>query len=145
MNMKDFPDASFLLSVYLLDTHSSEAAAYLAGRSEPLPVSALLAFEVEQAIRHAVFRKTRLMAAGQRALADWESDLASGVVRLAPVDWSNVLAIARRLSRKHTIRRGYRSLDILHVASALCLGAETLLSFDEDQRALAQAEDLKTN
>jgi predicted nucleic acid-binding protein len=38
---------------------------------------------------------------------------------------------------------GHRSLDVLHVATALHLGARELLTFDTNQRKLATAEKLK--
>jgi predicted nucleic acid-binding protein len=38
---------------------------------------------------------------------------------------------------------GHRSLDILHVATALHLGALEFLTFDTNQRKLAAAEKLK--
>jgi len=37
----------------------------------------------------------------------------------------------------------YRAFDVLHVATALTLGAKVLLTFDGDQAALAKAEGLK--
>jgi predicted nucleic acid-binding protein len=41
-------------------------------------------------------------------------------------------------------RMGTRALDILHVASALLLRAERILTFDDRQRQLAHAEGLAT-
>ena len=38
---------------------------------------------------------------------------------------------------------GHRSLDVLHVATALHLGAREFLTFDANQRKLAAAEKLK--
>jgi predicted nucleic acid-binding protein len=38
---------------------------------------------------------------------------------------------------------GHRSLDVLHVATALHLGAREFLTFDTNQRKLAAAEKLK--
>jgi predicted nucleic acid-binding protein len=38
---------------------------------------------------------------------------------------------------------GHRSLDVLHVATALHLGAREFLTFDANQRKLALAENLK--
>jgi predicted nucleic acid-binding protein len=38
---------------------------------------------------------------------------------------------------------GHRSLDVLHVATALHLGAREFLTFDANQRKLATAEKLK--
>ena len=58
--MKDYPDTSFVLSGYLLDVHSAKAAAHLAGRNRPLAVTALLGFEVEQALQLRMFRKKLL-------------------------------------------------------------------------------------
>jgi len=54
-----------------------------------------------------------------------------------------VLRRADDLSKRHTITDGHRSLDILHVATALQLEAEVFLTFDERQRKLAHAEGLK--
>jgi hypothetical protein len=127
--VKDYPDTSFVLSLYLLDVHSSKAAAYVAGRNHPLAVSALLAFEVEQTIDHAMFRKTVRPAQGHKALSDWQADLASGAVAIVGTDWSHALEEARRIARLWTVTEGYRSLDILHVAAALVLEAEALLTF----------------
>ena len=76
MLVKDYPDTSFVLSLYLQDVQSSRAAAHLARRNRPLAVSALVAFEVEQAIDHAMFRKTVSPAQGHKALSDLQADLA---------------------------------------------------------------------
>lgn len=48
------------------------------------------------------------------------------------------------LSRTHTAKLGTRALDVLHVASALELGARTFVSYDTRQAALAKAVGLKT-
>ena len=141
--MRDYPDTSFVLSLYLLDVHSLKAAAYLAGRNRPLAVSALLACEVEQALGHAMFRKTVGPAQGHKALSDWQADLASGAVTIVGTDWPHALEEAWRIARLRTVTEGHRSLDILHVAAALVLEAEELLTFDERQRKLANAEGLK--
>jgi predicted nucleic acid-binding protein len=141
--VKDYPDTSFVLSLYLQDVHSPKAAAHLAGRNRPLAVSALLAFEVEQAIDRAMFRRTLAPAQGHKALSDWQADLASGAVEIVGTDWPQAYEEARRIARLRTVTEGYRSLDILHVAAALVSEAEELLTFDERQRKLAQAEGLK--
>ena len=141
--MKDYPDTSFVLSLYLLDVHSAKAAAHLEGRNRPLAVSALLAFELEQALDLAMFRKKVAPAQGHKALSDWQADLASGAVEIVGTDWPKAFEEARRIARLRTVTEGYRSLDILHVAVALVSEAEEFLSFDEQQRKLAAAEGLK--
>ena len=51
---------------------------------------------------------------------------------------------ARRLSLAHSATLGTRSPDILQVATALALKADTFLTFDRNQSILAQAEGLAT-
>ncbi len=141
--MKDYPDTSFILSLYLLDVHSAKAAAHLAGRRRALAVSALLAFEVEEAIALAMFRKRLAPAHGHKALSDWQADLTSGAVEIAGMDWPQAFEEARRIARLWTVTEGCRSLDILHVAAALVSEADEFLTFDANQRKLAAAEKLK--
>ena len=69
--------------------------------------------------------------------------LASGIIKVIPVDWSDIYRRAEILSKRHTNSRGYRGFDILHIATALHLDAQSLLSFDTNQIKLARAENLK--
>ncbi len=54
-----------------------------------------------------------------------------------PCDWAAVHEQAQRLSAEHTIAQGHRGMDLLHVASALVLGAPDFLTFDQNQAQLA--------
>ena len=56
---------------------------------------------------------------------------------------SSVLTETERLSAGHSEKLGTRSLDVLHVAMAVCLGCRRFLSFDTRQIKLAQAVGLK--
>jgi predicted nucleic acid-binding protein len=56
--------------------------------------------------------------------------------------WESVITRAEKLALDHTPRHGARAMDIMHVAFALQLGATELLSFDANQRLVAQAEGL---
>jgi len=64
---------------------------------------------------------------------------------ITPCNFTNVLATARRLSASYTPAAGHRAMDILQVAAAIELDADVFLSFDANQRKLAQAEGLKLN
>jgi molecular chaperone DnaK (HSP70) len=55
----------------------------------------------------------------------------------------SLAVIAERLSPRHTGAHGHRAFDVLHVATALHLGAREFLTFDVNQRKLAAAEKLK--
>jgi predicted nucleic acid-binding protein len=72
-----------------------------------------------------------------------ETDLGTGAVVVAAVDWPDVHRLAEILSKRQTMSGGHRSLDILHVATALHLRAREFLTFDANQRKLAISEKLK--
>ena len=144
-----YPDTSFLVALYRWQVNSPEAAAHFQTMPEALHISSLLFFEFRQSIRLQEFlhrRNPRLgfnRATGQRALADIQSDIVSGVVVLTAADWNDVIQIAERISNQHTFLEGYRSFDILNVATAVHFGAREFLTFDRNQKRMAKAEGLK--
>jgi uncharacterized protein len=77
------------------------------------------------------------------ALASLEEDCTEG--RYVPVDILSRATLRRagELSRRHTAATGCRSLDVLHVATALELGLPYLVTFDRRQRQLARTTGLK--
>jgi predicted nucleic acid-binding protein len=75
-------------------------------------------------------------------IAQFELHLERCILQEVDFDADAILKEAARLSERHTIRAGVRSFDILHVATALILGARELLTFDAKQRMLAEAEGL---
>ena len=141
--MNAYPDASFLVSLYIRRTHSPAAIEQVARMTEPLPVGSLLRFETCNAIRREAYQKKITPGAAVAALAAFDADVEAGRVVIPPVEWEQVHADAERLSNQHGLRHGYRAFDVLHVATALTLGAKVLLTFDGDQAALAKAEGLK--
>lgn len=72
-----------------------------------------------------------------------ESDLREGELVVMDVLWRRCLDLAAELSRKHTATLGTRTLDVLHVASALTLGRRAFVTYDERLAALARAVKLK--
>jgi predicted nucleic acid-binding protein len=143
-----YPDTSFLYGFYLQQTNSRLAAAHAETMREPLQTTELLRYEFRQSLRFQVWRRAANPREGvaqmdaDAALNQLEADLLSGVAVLAPCDLLEVLRRAEDLSKGHTIREGCRSFDILHVATALHLGAKEFLSFDDQQRKLATAAGL---
>jgi len=115
---------------------------------EPLHTTELLRYEFRQSLRFQVWRRAANPREGivqtdaEAALNQLEADLLGGVAVLAPCDLLEVLRRADDLSNRHTIAEGCRSFDILHVATALHLGAKEFLSFDDRQRNLATSEGL---
>ena len=138
--MKSYPDTSFLFSLYVQQAHSTKAAAHMKGAKTALPLTSLGRFELFNAIRLAVFRKALGVREAHADMAAIEMDIAGGVLAVTPCDWAAVHAAAERLSAEHTLASGYRGMDVLHVATALTLGATEFLTFDASQAVLARAE-----
>jgi predicted nucleic acid-binding protein len=138
-----YPDTSFLYGFYLKQSTSPAAAAHAATMQEPLHLTELLRYEFHQSLRFQVWRRALhrregvLRADADAAMNQLEADLLSGVAVLVPCDLPEVLRQADALSQRHTFTEGCRSFDILHVATALHLGAKEFLTFDERQRRLA--------
>jgi predicted nucleic acid-binding protein len=59
------------------------------------------------------------------------------------VPWRATLRSAAGISRAHAPALGCRTLDLLHVATALELGLRIFVTFDDRQKQLARAAGLK--
>ena len=146
--MRAFPDTSFLCALYRLQVSSTEAAAYFAAMAGPLEVTTLLLYEFRQAVRFQIRlhrhdpSKGYPRTEGMKMLADLKADLVSGDVTTVPAPWPQIHLAAERLSELYTDASGHRSMDILHVATALELGVKEFLTFDGNQKILAEAEGL---
>jgi predicted nucleic acid-binding protein len=132
-------DTSFLFSLFGNDTHTSSAKNWVGQKRLPIAVSVLNQYEFQNAIRFAAFRK---VISGTEVIATFdafETDLKSGHLQTIAVDLSAVVIEASNLSARHTMGGGHRSFDILHVAVARILKANTFLTFDDNQRKLAKS------
>lgn len=144
-----FLDTSFLVALYRMQSNTPFAIRYYQGMTVPLIVSTLLLFEFRQSMRLQswLFKLDRTKGfserEGEQAIADLSRNLTDGAIQVASIDWPDVYRIAEDLSRKHTRLHGHRTLDVLHVATAIHLEAEEFLTFDAAQRRLANAEGLK--
>ncbi|GAB4239760.1 MAG: hypothetical protein OHK005_01430 [Candidatus Methylacidiphilales bacterium] len=144
-----YPDTSFLCAFYRKQANSPQAAAYFAQMPEALYVASPLLFEFRQSVRWQTFlhqkdpRKGYDKQTALAALAKLQMEIASGAVVVVPVDWADIVSIGERLSAQYTWTEGHRGFDLLHVATALHLGAQEFLTFDANQKKLAEAEGLK--
>lgn len=141
--MNAYADTGFLCSVYAPDAHSKRAAARLARQPLPLPFGWLHQLELRNALRLRVFRGEITAAQRDLALNLILADLASGVLARAVPSHAAMMTESERLSATHSESLGTRSLDILHVAAALVLGATEFLTFDQRQARLAGATGLR--
>jgi predicted nucleic acid-binding protein len=143
-----YPDTSFLCALYVAQSNSERAVAFMQQQRIALISTSLLLYEFRQSTQFQVFRHSKdaaqgySLSAAQTALATLQANISAGVFRQGQVDWADVHKMAERLAFKHTAAGGHRSFDVLHVASALHLGATVFLTFDGNQKKLAQAEGL---
>ncbi len=151
--MKPYADTNFLCRLYLPMPESGEAARRLAMAQaagvSPLPVSWLHRLETINAFQLYAFtsntqRQTRVTAEQVAASqAMFQSDLAQPTfLRPAHLNLADLEAQFEDLALRHTAKHGFRTYDLLHVASALLLKCDTLWSFDQKAAKLGRLEGL---
>jgi predicted nucleic acid-binding protein len=149
--MSTYADTNFLTRLYLTRPETGEAQAILDEAKGPLPISWLLHLEMINALQQAVYMgygeaATRITlehaGACQQAFRD---DLKDGIaIRFVQVSMAEVSRLFEEIALRHTAKHGFRTYDILHVASALALKCRTFWSFDKRAGKLARLEGLKT-
>jgi len=131
-----YADTSFLFSLYVPDANSSAAAALMRRIKPPLHATDFAEFEFINALNWRIFRKELRAAEEQAVLIAFSKDVHDGLIRVVPISTAT-FAHARRIARTHTRQLGTRSLDVLHVASAIALRARSFCTFDRNQARLA--------
>jgi predicted nucleic acid-binding protein len=141
--LKVYADSSFLVSHYLLDTHSQESDRRMQSRPSLL-LTPFLRVEIADAIYQYVFRKAISPVDARRVWEGFQLDCRNSLwdmVEFPPQAWEATIVLASRYGPT----LGVRTLDSLHVACALELKADRFWTFDERQARLAQAVGLDTN
>jgi predicted nucleic acid-binding protein len=140
---KNYVDPSALLKLYLNEPESRAMTAWRARVRGPLSVTHHGRIELVNGIALAAHRRLIDERAFKAALAALDDDFEQGRYTQADLLWRAALQRAADLSRNFSRTLGMRSLDVLHVASALELGFRTFISFDLRQQKLVRAVGLK--
>jgi predicted nucleic acid-binding protein len=154
--MKTYMDANCLVRLYLQLPGHMEVVEKIGdespSRSAPLPVTELLRFEVFNAINRMVFESRTggqwrvPPEAAAIGLADFEEHIARGVrLRCVPLSLADIEPEFLSLTARFTAKHGFRTYDVIHVASALTLRCRRFLSFDAKALKLAKLVGLQTN
>ena len=138
-----YADTSFLVSLYTPDSNSARAAREMKSAALPILITQLGEVELTNALELRVFRRELSRTEANAAYAAFQRDIESGVFFVRSLATA-VFERAKQVARGRTARLGVRTLDILHVASALVLEADTFHTFDRNQERLARAEGLRT-
>jgi predicted nucleic acid-binding protein len=143
-----YPDTSYLCALYRYQANSEIAARHFHELDEPLHIASPLLFEFKQSLRWQSYLHSKDRSkgfdkeTGVAALAKFQMNVSAGAIRVIPVEWPDIVSIAERLSSEFTWTEGFRGFDILHIATALHLGAAEFLTFDTNQKKLAVSQGL---
>jgi predicted nucleic acid-binding protein len=143
--MRAYADTGSVVTLYKEESASAVAVALMAKQTAAVQLSQLGELEFRNALHLAVFRGELSVTDAALKKRLLQEDVANGIFTILPVPASTLFPKAAELADRHSAGLGTRSLDLMHVAAALLLNAETFLSFDECQRKAAKAEGLKIN
>jgi predicted nucleic acid-binding protein len=135
-------DSSLIVALYLAEADSARADAACASVTPPIRLTDWHRVEIANAFQRAV--KNGRITAAQAALLwqDFTADIAAGRFEIVAIDHAVVLNLTLVLTQKHTAIIGTRTLDLIHIASALDMGEADFLSFDHRQGQAARMEGL---
>ena len=141
--MKTYLDTSAVVKLYVTEAHSAKVAAHVKSLPHPIFCSHLHDLEIRNGLRLKVFRRESPAFAVDASLRLMDEDLTSGVLVRPDLNWLDVFRRAEIISKDLSSAMGVRSLDLLHIASALILQADTLLTFDDRQIAASRKAGLQ--
>ncbi len=141
--MSSYYDTGLLIKLYTNERDSEAVRKFVVRRREALLFTSLHHSECVSALRLKCFRSEAGEEQVAGALRDIESDVSAGVLRTVPVDWDAAWLRCRILSDGHAAVTGCRTLDALHVACALLLGANQMVTADARQASLARKAGLR--
>ncbi len=139
-NMTVYADSSFFVSLYVADCYSDDAFRFM-DEAHTLWLTPFHVAEWAHAVSQNVFRGALSSKDADRIHATFDADRRDGIWRIADLPPA-VYETCFYLARYFVPTLGGKTLDSLHVASALELRAEGFRTFDQRQAGLARAAGL---
>ena len=140
-----YVDPSVLVGSLIKDANTERGMRLLGSARTLFFLTELANLEILNALELAEFRQPAQSASVVRARTRFKELLSDGLWVAIETDLIRTFQRAQGLSRGHSRVIGCRSLDILHVASALEIGARIFWTFDGRQKELARQTGLKVN
>jgi len=138
-----YADTSIIVKLYIKEKHSLEVSNWLRKNNEAIPLTRFHELEFTNAIFLKQFRMEITDNQIRLTLAKFSEHKTRGVYYYPQITWTDTLNLAIDLAHNNTANTGSRSLDIIHVASALALKANRFLTLDDRQSELASMVGLK--
>lgn len=137
-------DTSCLVALYVPNDHTAAALRYRARTSrQPILFTPLHRLELRTTVRQCAYGGLVKLSDARQILRHIEEDLKDGTLVHEPFDWTETLKQAEAVAERLAWTEPCRSLDLWHVAIALEIQSEIFVTFDQDQRALADAAGLR--
>lgn len=142
--MGPFFDTGVALKLVLAEAVSPTVLAYVKRRRLSIPTTRLVELEMETALNALAFRGaiTAAELKASRALIARMTVQGKFVPTGIPMD--DIVLESLRLSPQIALKTGCRTLDLMHIASALLLGCPEFVSTDQRQLKAAKLAGLKT-
>lgn len=134
-------DTSAFLKLYVREAGSEFVQHCLESQDYPVPIPDILRCEFLNALRLKAYWNELDDSTVDRLLTLFDDRLLRGQYAVVEIDGSRRISDFRQLSA-HTVSLGCRTLDILHVATALQLRPRRFITFDQRRRSLAVAAGL---
>lgn len=141
--MSIYADSSFFVSLYVPDQHTPEARHRVASRPS-LWMTPLHVAEWAHAVEQHVFRKAASRSDADSFIQLFQDDRKQRLWKEVAVP-DRAFELCTQLAHQYAARLGTRTLDSLHVASALELKADEFWTFDQRQAKLARAAGLQAS
>jgi predicted nucleic acid-binding protein len=141
---RTYVDPSALRSLYVHDDRSKRFARWRARAGNPLPLTRFGRTEIVNSFQLDLHRGFLTEEDVRAAMSDLGTDIEDGRLVLVDSLFRRTLDLACQLSERHSSRVGTRTLDVIHVASALTMKATHFVTYDDRQASLAKAIGLRT-
>ena len=138
-----YADTSLLVSLYISEEQTEVVRKYVEKVEAGLAFTPFHRLELRAALRLRVFRREVGGDFLKESFRQMETDLQQGRFQHTVLNWNDALREAEEIAQAHLTEVGARSGDLLHVASAVVLGATEFCTFDQRQTELAKRAGLK--
>ena len=138
-----YVDTSIIVKLYVKEEYSLDASNRIIENNEAIPLTGFHDLEFTNAINLKLFRKEITEDEAGYIMSKFHEHESKGVYYRPQLSWAETFRYAVDLSGNHTGNTGSRSMDILHVASALSIKADRFLTLDTRQSKLASLTGLK--
>ena len=139
-----YVDTSVIVKLYIKEEYSQIVSSWVKKNDEAIPLTTFHELEFINALNLKKFRNEISEDEIKLITSRFEKHEKKGIYYRPPVDWTAIFTHAIDISKKHSATIGSRSLDILHVASALSINADRFLTLDDRQTNLAALFGLET-